>query len=109
MLGKKVWVSRSLLSILDSGTKQTKTRKLVILEFLWLILWHVLPKGLQRVRDYGLRVIKRQCQTVTTANLTIIGRQYRDSFDTSKEQTVKVHLPILSASNEFYGNESTER
>jgi hypothetical protein len=37
----------------DSETKQTKTRKLPILEFLWLILQHVLPKGLQRVRDVG--------------------------------------------------------
>jgi hypothetical protein len=28
-------------------------RTLPTLEFLWLILQHVLPKGLQRVRDYG--------------------------------------------------------
>ena len=37
----------------EGGTNITKTRKLPILKFLWLILQHVLPKGLQRVRDYG--------------------------------------------------------
>ena len=39
---------------IDSTTKTTKTRRLPTLEFLLLILQHVLPKGLQRVRDYGL-------------------------------------------------------
>ena len=38
----------------DSTTKTTKTRTLPTLAFLLLILQHVLPKGLQRVRDYGL-------------------------------------------------------
>lgn len=38
----------------DSTTKTTKTRTLPTLEFLLLILQHVLPKGLQRVRDYGI-------------------------------------------------------
>ncbi|MFA0358970.1 IS91 family transposase [Vibrio breoganii] len=37
----------------DSQTQCTETRSLPVLEFLWLILQHVLPKGLQRVRDYG--------------------------------------------------------
>jgi len=39
---------------IDSTTKTTKTRSLPTMEFLMLILQHVLPKGLQRVRDYGL-------------------------------------------------------
>ena len=37
----------------DSQTKKSATRTLPILKFLWLILQHVLPKGLQRVRDCG--------------------------------------------------------
>ncbi|WP_170940792.1 transposase, partial [Pseudoalteromonas sp. NBT06-2] len=37
----------------DSQTKKTATRTLPVLKFLWLILQHVLPKGLQRVRDCG--------------------------------------------------------
>jgi hypothetical protein len=37
----------------EGGTNITKTRTLPILKFLWLILQHLLPKGLQRVRDYG--------------------------------------------------------
>ena len=40
-------------SYTDGGTKIVKKRTLPVLEFLWLILQHVLPKGLQRVRDYG--------------------------------------------------------
>ena len=38
----------------DSTTKTTKLRTLPTLDFLLLILQHVLPKGLQRVRDYGI-------------------------------------------------------
>ncbi|PCI61188.1 MAG: IS91 family transposase [Gammaproteobacteria bacterium] len=38
----------------DSTTKKIKHRTLPTLKFLMLILQHVLPKGLQRVRDYGL-------------------------------------------------------
>ncbi len=38
----------------DSTTNKITRRTLPTLEFLMLILQHVLPKGLQRVRDYGL-------------------------------------------------------
>ena len=38
---------------LDSQTNTHQTRTLPVLKFLWLILQHVLPKGMQRVRDYG--------------------------------------------------------
>ena len=37
----------------EGHTHLMKTRTLPVLKFLWLILQHVLPKGLQRVRDYG--------------------------------------------------------
>jgi len=37
----------------DSNTNKLTQRTLPTLKFLWLILQHVLPKGLQRVRDYG--------------------------------------------------------
>ena len=37
----------------DGQTQTTKTRILPTFQFLWLILQHVLPKGLQRVLDYG--------------------------------------------------------
>jgi hypothetical protein len=38
----------------DSTTKKITHKTLPTLKFLLLILQHVLPKGLQRVRDYGL-------------------------------------------------------
>ena len=37
----------------EGGTNIIKTRTLPILKLLWLILQHVLSKGLQRVRYYG--------------------------------------------------------
>nr|WP_245942427.1 transposase [Candidatus Colwellia aromaticivorans] len=44
----------------DSTTNKIKQLTLPTLKFLILILQHVLPKALQRVRDYGLycRVLK---------------------------------------------------
>ena len=38
----------------DSTTNKTTKRTLPVLKFLMLILQHTLPKGLQRVRDYGV-------------------------------------------------------
>lgn len=62
---------------LDSQTKQRKNRTLPILEFLWLILQHVLPKGMQRVRDYGFlrgnaRQLRIQIQLLFLACRVII-------------------------------------
>jgi Putative transposase len=39
---------------MDSQTKTTQIRTSPVVKLLWLILQHVLPKGLRRVRDYGL-------------------------------------------------------
>jgi len=38
---------------IESATGQARTRTLAGADFLWLILQHILPKGLRRVRDYG--------------------------------------------------------
>ena len=38
----------------EGKTNQWQSRTLPVVKFLWLVLQHVLPKGLQRVRDYGL-------------------------------------------------------
>ena len=40
-------------SYTDSATGATRHRTLAGEDFLWLLLQHVLPKGLRRVRDYG--------------------------------------------------------
>lgn len=37
----------------ESATKKWANKTLPVLQFLWRILQHVLPKGFQRVRDYG--------------------------------------------------------
>ncbi|MGF1911897.1 transposase [Vibrio kasasachensis] len=46
----------------DSRTQTWQTRCLPTLKFLLLILQHVLPKGLQRVRDYGF--LRGQAKTL---------------------------------------------
>jgi hypothetical protein len=48
------YLYRGLLPDQDSTTNKITPRTLPVLKFLLLILQHVLPKGLQRVRDYGL-------------------------------------------------------
>ncbi|MEH6534663.1 MAG: transposase [Photobacterium frigidiphilum] len=48
------WAGNITFCYLDSQTKTNQTRTLPVVKFLWLILQHVLPKGLRRVRDYGL-------------------------------------------------------
>lgn len=37
----------------DGQSRQWKTRTASAVEFLWLVLQHVLPKGFRRTRDYG--------------------------------------------------------
>jgi len=51
----------------DSQSQTTKIRTLSTVKFIWLVLQHVLPKGLRRVRDYGLlsgnfRKLRQQIQ-----------------------------------------------
>ncbi|MFD2265835.1 transposase, partial [Vibrio thalassae] len=56
----------------ESQTQQWIQRTLPTLKFLLLILQHVLPKGLQRVRDYGfLRGQARQ--TLGRIQLLLLG------------------------------------
>ncbi|WP_321463962.1 transposase [uncultured Vibrio sp.] len=50
---KSVTENEVTFEYVDGKTKQRRSRTLPITRFLWLILQHVLPKGLQRVRDYG--------------------------------------------------------
>ncbi len=50
---KSVTENEVTFEYVDGKTKQRRSRTLPITQFLWLILQHVLPKGLQRVRDYG--------------------------------------------------------
>ena len=59
----------------ESQTQQWRRRTLPTLQFLMLILQHVLPKGLQRVRDYGfLRGQARQ--TLGRIQLLLLGLFY---------------------------------
>ena len=56
LLGKDITNIHNVLVTFQykkGGSNIIETRTLPVLKFLWLILQHVLPKGLQRVRDYG--------------------------------------------------------
>tara|TARA_R110001583_G_scaffold195076_1_gene368946 strand:- start:2097 stop:3149 length:1053 start_codon:yes stop_codon:yes gene_type:complete len=63
----------------EGKTNIIKTRKLPVLKFLWLILQHVLPKGLHRVRDYGfLRSSAKQLRLKISLLLgVIVGTVYK--------------------------------
>jgi hypothetical protein len=63
---------------LDSQTKTNKVRTLPATEFLWLVLQHVLPKGLRRVRDYGLlRGNAKKLRLQIQLMLAIAGAQFQ--------------------------------
>jgi len=58
----------------ESETGATRTRTLDGADFLWLIVQHVLPKGLRRVRDYGFlhgnaKKLLRLVQLILKVNL----------------------------------------
>ncbi|PTQ24760.1 transposase, partial [Vibrio sp. 10N.286.46.E10] len=60
----------------NSQTKTWQTRTLPTLKFLLLILQHVLPKGLQRVRDYGF--LRGQAHALRTRiQLLLLNLLYR--------------------------------
>jgi hypothetical protein len=62
----------------DSQSKSTKIRTLPATEFLWLVLQHVLPKGLRRVRDYGLlRGNAKKLRLQIQLMLAIAGAQFQ--------------------------------
>ena len=74
----------------EGKTNIDKTRKLPVLKFLWLILQHALPKGLQRVRDYGfLRGNAKQLRLKISLLLgVIVGKVY-------KQQKVMKHAVCI--------------
>jgi hypothetical protein len=62
----------------DSQTKLTKVRTLSATKFLWLVLQHVLPKGLRRVRDYGLlRGNAKKLRLQIQLMLAVAGAQFQ--------------------------------
>lgn len=82
-LYRGVLADKDIIRITDSNVtfryqngqnQRWKQRTLPVLKFLWLILQHVLPKGLQRVRDYGFlrgnaRILRRKIQLLFIPNL----------------------------------------
>ena len=50
----------------DSKTKSWKVRTETAVDFLWLVLQHVLPKGFRRARNYGFlhRLAKKNLQRI---------------------------------------------
>ncbi|MEZ8671079.1 transposase, partial [Vibrio splendidus] len=78
----------------NSQTKATEIRTLPTVEFLWLVLQHVLqhvlPKGLRRVRDYGLlqgscRKLRLQIQLM----LAVAGTMFAPFEKATKTQAIR--------------------
>ncbi|WP_428835666.1 transposase [Shewanella xiamenensis] len=95
----------------DSQTRCQQVRSLPAVEFLWLILQHVLPKGLRRVRDYGLlrgnaKTLRQQIQLML-AVAEPLSRITRGQTCLSRAL-----LPLLLSRDAFYGRScasSTDR
>jgi len=68
----------------EGGTNITTTRTLPILKFLWLILQHVLPKGLQRVRDYGF--LKGNAKQLRLQIMLLLGMNVGNNVDAASPQ-----------------------
>ncbi|PKG38274.1 hypothetical protein CXF74_14690 [Psychromonas sp. Urea-02u-13] len=86
---------------MDNETKQTKTHKLVILEFLWLILLHVLPKGLQRIRDYGF--LRGNAKQLRLQILLLLGINIDSVSTPQKSKQSKCICPYYQHQMSFMG------
>jgi hypothetical protein len=95
----------------DSQSKSTKIRTLPVTEFLWLVLQHVLPKGLRRVRDSCNKqwLAQRQCQKNQTTNTANAGGCWGSVSNHSRDkaQISDTQLPLLPAANALYGRTKT--
>ncbi|WP_246616318.1 transposase, partial [Shewanella sairae] len=68
----------------------TEIRTLPTVEFLWLVLQHVLPKGLRRVRDYGLlRGSAARLRQRIRLMLAVAGTVFSPLENTTKTQAVR--------------------
>ena len=74
----------------NSQTKATEIRTLPTVEFLWLVLQHVLPKGLRRVRDYGLlRGGAAKLRQRIRLMLAVAGTVFAPLENTTKTQAIR--------------------
>ena len=87
---KSVTENEVTFKYVDGKTKQRRSRTLPITQFLWLVLQHVLPKGLQRVRDYGfLRGNAHQlCLQIQLLFLSV-SELYRPVSRTAQQKVVR--------------------
>ncbi|PKG36889.1 transposase, partial [Psychromonas sp. Urea-02u-13] len=79
----------------------TKTRTLPILKFLWLILQHVLPKGLQRVRDYGF--LRGNAKQLRLQILLLLGINIDTVSTPQKSKQSKCICPYCQHQMSFMG------
>ncbi|MGF1723114.1 transposase [Photobacterium nomapromontoriensis] len=85
------------------------------MKFLWLILQHVLPKGLRRVRDYGLlrgheKERLKQIQTVfMLAGLLALRPHYQQPHHTPKPRAFALAVSIRCIFRGSYGPNKAQR
>ncbi len=83
----------------DGKTQAWRTRTLPVLQFLWLILQHVLPKGLQRVRDYGF--LRGNAKTLRRRIQLLLMQLYDWTPPTQQLIKSKVHRLCPSCQHEM--------
>lgn len=85
----------------ESSTNITKKRTLPVLKFLWLILQHVLPKSLQRVRDYGF--LRGNAKQLRLQILLILGSDISTMAATVKRKRAVCIYPCCHHEIHFMG------
>jgi hypothetical protein len=93
----------------DSQTHTKKIRTLPALEFLWLVLQHVLPKGLRRVRDYG--VLRGHCRPLLRRiqlMLAVAGAVFPPLCETKRTLAIR-YCPCCQQPMRFMGVSNPHR
>ncbi len=85
----------------EGGTDIIKKRTLPVLKFLWLILQHVLPKGLQRVRDYGF--LRGNAKQLRLQIMLILGSHLSTVAITPKRKKTVYICPCCQHEMSFVG------
>ncbi|WP_258183140.1 transposase [Vibrio splendidus] len=82
-----------------SQTNAWRTRTLPTLKFLLLILQHALPKGLQRVRDYGFLTWSSTRLKSPHSTAVIKLALYNAAANRTDKNQSNTSMPLLSASD----------
>ncbi len=90
----------------DGQTNHWKQRTLPTLKFLMLMLQHVLPKGLQRARDYGF--LRGNAKAILHQIQCLLLPLLQQLLGIAATEQTRAHLPLLPAQHALHWHQPTE-